>query len=85
MRRFALLAAISNYVVAMAKMGRPTQDPKDERLTVRLAPHDMAALEQFAQRHATTLAEAARRLLREALGILARPKKKSKKRPRRKT
>ncbi len=85
MSRFALLAAVSYHAAAMAKMGRPTQDPKDERITVRLAPRDVAALQQLAKRGGTTLAEAARRLLREALGVPALPRKVSRKKPRRKT
>jgi hypothetical protein len=53
----------------MAKMGRPTDDPKGKRLTIRVASRDLAALQAVAQRDAVGLAEAARRLLRDALGV----------------
>jgi len=69
----------------MARPGRPTQDPKDERVTVRLAPRDRQALEAIAERDGVTLAEAARRVLRGALGIPPLPVPPASKKPRRKS
>lgn len=51
----------------MAKPGRPTDDPKQERLTVRLSKDDLRALRGVAKASGVTLGEAARRLLRAAL------------------
>ena len=53
----------------MAKMGRPTDDPKRNRLVIRLAVRDMEALERHAADHGTGLSEAARSILRGALGV----------------
>jgi hypothetical protein len=53
----------------MVKTGRPTQDPKGERITIRVALRDVQALRMIAGRDRVSLAEAARRVLRDALGI----------------
>lgn len=57
-------------------MGRPTNDPKGERLTIRLAPRDVAALAVVARKRGVGMAEAARCVLRDALGVPAQPKAK---------
>lgn len=59
----------------MARTGRPTNDPKTGRVTIRLAPRDLEALEAVAQERGLGLSEAARIVLREALGIPLLPKK----------
>lgn len=59
----------------MARMGRPTNDPKTGRVTIRLAPRDLAALEAVAKERGVSLSEAARLVLREALGIPSTVKK----------
>ena len=59
----------------MAKPGRPTTDPKNLRLTLRLAPRDIAGLEQDAKEHGGSLADAARRAMRSALRIPELPTK----------
>lgn len=57
--------------------GRPTSDPKDERITVRLAARDVEALKLWAERRSVQqLAEAARLVLREALGVRSEPRRK---------
>ena len=70
---------------AMVRTGRPTQDPKGERITVRLAPRDRQALQAIAEREHVTLAEAARRVMRGALGIPPLPDRATTKKTRRKS
>ncbi len=60
----------------MAKIGRPTSDPKTDRVTIRLAPRDIDALAAIARERGIKLSEAARGVLREALGIPALPRRK---------
>ena len=62
---------------SMVRTGRPTQDPKEERITVRLAPRDRQALQALADKEQISIAEAARRVMRGALGISELPLKKS--------
>lgn len=69
----------------MARTGRPTEDPKGERITVRVAPRDLKVLRTLASKDGVSLAEAARRVLRGALGISALPLKARRTRPRRKS
>jgi hypothetical protein len=69
----------------MAKAGRPTQDPKGERITVRVAPRDLKVLKALAAKGGVPLAEAARRVLRGALGIPALPSKVKRNKPGRKS
>jgi hypothetical protein len=58
----------------MAKRGRPTNDPKGERLTVRLTAADLKNLREVARQRGVTVAEAARKLLRNSLTPTARKK-----------
>jgi hypothetical protein len=53
----------------MSKAGRPTKDPKRVRVTLRLARRDVQALRVVGKREDVGLSEAARRVLRRALGI----------------
>lgn len=62
-------------VLGMAKMGRPTDDPKTLRVTVRLTPRDLEALGKVARQRRVSLAEALRLVMRGALGVPALPKK----------
>ncbi len=59
----------------MAKTGRPTDDPKGERVTLRLARRDVDALAGEAKKRGVGIAEAARLVLREALGVPPAPSK----------
>jgi len=65
-------------MLRMAKMGRPTDDPKTLRVTVRLTDRDLEALGKVAQERRASLAGALRLVMREALGVPALPKKKRK-------
>lgn len=60
---------------SMTKIGRPTVDPKTDRVSIRLAPRDVEALTIIAREQGIGLSGAARNLLREALGVPALPKK----------
>jgi hypothetical protein len=55
--------------ITMVRTGRPTRDPKGERITIRVALRDREVLQTIAERDRVSLAEAARRVMREALGI----------------
>ena len=77
-----LVAAKSDPVSPMARTGRPTQDPKASRITIRLAERDLAALAKVAA--GAPLADTVRRLLREVLGVPELPPKKSNRKTRRK-
>ena len=70
-----LVAAKSDPVSPMARTGRPTQDPKASRITIRLAERDLAALAKVAE--GAPLADTARRLLREVLSVPELPLKRS--------
>jgi len=70
-------------LVAMTRTGRPTQDPKNLRISLRLADRDGEALDAIARKYGVSISEAARRVLRTALGVSALPKRKRKRRPHR--
>jgi hypothetical protein len=55
--------------MSVTRTGRPTDDPKGERVTVRLAERDIEALRSVAQREGLSVSEAARMVLRKALRI----------------
>jgi hypothetical protein len=50
----------------MARIGRPTDDPKGKLIAVRVAPRHLRLLERRASRERVTLSEALRRYLDEA-------------------
>jgi hypothetical protein len=52
--------------IRMARLGRPTDDPKGTFFAARIAPRHMRLLERRAQRERITLSEALRRYLDEA-------------------
>lgn len=58
-----ILAAI------MSPAGRPTNDPKHERLTIRVSARDVAALKKMARESRCSVADAARQVLRRGLGL----------------
>ncbi len=66
--------------LAMPRTGRPTNDPKNHKLTVRLAPRDLEALQAVAEGRAGGLAEAARSVLREALCVPPLPPNENRRR-----
>lgn len=43
------------------KMGRPTDSPKTEQITVRFEPDQIKLLDSYSQRHSITRVEAIRR------------------------
>ena len=47
--------------MAAKKMGRPTDSPKTEQVTVRFEPVHMNVLDSFVQKHGITRVEAIRR------------------------
>lgn len=52
----------------MAKMGRPkTDDPRSERVHIRLTRGEWLILDRYAQKHKMTIAEVARTALNEYL------------------
>ena len=59
----------------MSKPGRPTNDPKDRRLTMRLAPRDIEELERLSEASGRSLADVARQAMRSALRIPELPAK----------
>jgi hypothetical protein len=58
----------------MSPAGRPTDDPKHQRVTIRINARDRAALEKVAKEQGCSVSDAARRVLRRGLGLKA-PKK----------
>ncbi len=51
------------------RAGRPTQDPKGERITLRLSAQDVRALRTEAKKRDTSIGEVARSILRAALRV----------------
>ena len=62
-------------MIWMARIGRPTNDPKKIFLGLRLAERDMEALTMLAMEMGVSASEAARAILRQELGVPELPKK----------
>ena len=60
----------------MGKPGRPTTDPKFERITVRVSEEDLRMLEELARDRGCTIGEAVRILLRAGRTAKKTPSKK---------
>lgn len=53
----------------MSLAGRPTSDPKHERVTIRVSAKDLAALRRAAKKQGCSVGDVARQLIRAGLGI----------------
>jgi hypothetical protein len=60
----------------MGKPGRPTTDPKYERITARVSEEDLRILEELARDRGCTIGEALRILIRAGRTAKRKPSKK---------